>query len=154
MKMRTLVVALCTLSAGAFASAQTTQTTPAPAVADAPLARHSCTKPALPDASKKLTVVEKNAVVASMEVFRNCVRTFSDGQEKIKSAKEQEAKALQDSSQAALAAAKAAKASVDGATADYNAFSADAVKILTKDAPPEASKGTAEPAPPRPVKYY
>ena len=148
MKMRALALALCTLSAGAIA-----QTTPA-AAPDAPLAKHSCTKPALPDAIKKMTTVEKNAVVASMEVFRTCVRSFSDGQEKIKATKEQEAKSLQDSSQVALASARAAKAAVDAATADYNAFSAETVAILTKDAPAQASKGTAEPAPPRPAKYY
>ncbi|MEP7154662.1 MAG: hypothetical protein ABI905_02745 [Betaproteobacteria bacterium] len=149
MKMRVLAVALsamCTLSFSAIAQT--------PAAADAPLVKHGCTKPALPDASKKMTVVEKNAVVASMEVFRNCVRAFSDGQEKIKLAKEQEAKTLQDSSQVALAAAKAAKASVDAATAEYNTFSADAVKILNKDAPAQASQGKAEPAPPRPSRNY
>ena len=153
MNKQTLALLLCTVSVGAFAQAPA-----APAAAtDAPLAKHSCAKPALPDANKKLTTVEKNAFVASMEKFRTCVREFSDGQEKIKAAKESEAKSLQESSQAALKSAQSAKAAVDGATTDYNTFSADAVKILNKDAAapaPAASKGTAEPAPPRPVKYY
>lgn len=153
MNKQTLALIFCAASATAFAQAPATT----PAAADAPLAKHSCAKPPLPDANKKMTTVEKNAVVASMEKFRTCVSEFSSGQEKIKAAKEAEAKSLQDQSQAALKSAQAAKAAVDGATTDYNTFSADAVKILNKDAaaaPAPASKGTAEPAPPRPVKYY
>ena len=37
---------------------------------------------------------ERNAIVVSLEAYRNCIRAFSDSQEKIKAAKELEAKAL------------------------------------------------------------
>ena len=125
---KSLAVAAVAASAPMFAAAQ------AAATAEPPLARHSCAKPALPDAAKKLTVPERNAIVVSLEAYRNCIRAFSDSQEKIKAAKELEAKALQDSSQAALAAAKSAKSSVDAAVEDYNVFSQAAVKLITPKA--------------------
>ena len=127
----------------------------APASQEPALARHSCAKPVLPDAAKKLTAQERNAVVASLETFRTCVRTFSDGQEKIKDAREKEAKALQESSQVALAAAKAAAAAVDTAVKDYNQYSEEAVKIVTvKNEPAPKQQGKAEIVPPRPARSY
>jgi hypothetical protein len=146
MNYRTITIATSLALASTLSFAQT------PA-ADAGIAKHSCAKPALPDAAKKLTVQERNAIVASLETYRTCIRAFSDGQEKIKSAKEQEAKSLQESSQAALAAAKAAAAAVDGAVNDYNALSAAAVKIIQpKD---EVKKtGTNEAPAARPSKSY
>lgn len=152
MNIRALILgfAACSISATAFA-----QTAPVAApVAPAPLAKHDCAKPALPDATKKLTTQEKNTAVKSLEAFRNCVRTFSDGQEKIKADREKEAKALQDSALMAIAAAKAAAAAVNAAVADYNELSQETVKRLNKDEPAPKSAGNTEAAPPRPSKNY
>ena len=136
-----------------FSDAAIAQT--APASQEPALARHSCARPVLPDAARKITAQERNAVVASLETFRTCVRTFSDGQEKIKDAREKEAKALQESSQVALAAAKAAAAAVDTAVKDYNQYSEEAVKIVTvKDEPAPKQQGKAEIVPPRPARSY
>ncbi|MBP8120044.1 MAG: hypothetical protein KAY04_02290, partial [Burkholderiales bacterium] len=62
---KSLAVAAVAASAPMFAAAQATTT------AEPPLARHSCAKPALPDAAKKLTVPERNAIVVSLEAYRN-----------------------------------------------------------------------------------
>ena len=152
MNIRAFILALsaCGISATAIA-----QTTPVVAsVAPAPLAKHDCAKPALPDAAKKLTTQEKNAFVKNLETYRNCIRTFSDGQEKIKADREKEAKALQDSALVALAAAKTAAAAVNSAVADYNDLSQETVKRLSKDEPAPKSAGNTEAAPPRPSKNY
>lgn len=126
----------------------------APAAQEPAVAKHSCVKPPMPDAAKKISAQEKNIVVKNLETYRTCVRTFSDAQEKIKDAREKEAKALQDSSQVALAAAKAAAAAVDTAVKDYNDFSQETVKRLNKDEPAPKAQGNPEGAPPRPSKSY
>ncbi|MBL8523475.1 MAG: hypothetical protein JNN20_07295 [Betaproteobacteria bacterium] len=128
---------------------------PAVAFAQAPaaeVAKHSCTKPPLPDAAKKLTAQEKNAIIASMEVFRNCVFKFSDEQQKQMLAKQKEAEALAVQVKTANAAILASKAAVDGAVDDYNQFSQAATKIVQKD---DAKKtGTNEAPAARPSKSY
>lgn len=128
---------------------------PEVAFAQAPaaeVAKHSCTKPALPDAAKKLTAQEKNAIIASMEVFRNCVYKFSDEQQKQMLAKQKEAEALSASIKTANAAILASKAAVDGAVDDYNQFSQAATKIIQKD---DVKKtGTNEAPAARPSKSY
>jgi len=116
------------------------------------VAKHSCAKPALPDAAKKLTTQEKNAIIASLEVFRNCVFKFSDEQQKQMLAKQKEAEALSASIKTANAAILAGKAAVDGAVDDYNQFSQAATKIIQKD---DVKKtGTNEAPAARPSKSY
>jgi hypothetical protein len=140
-------------------SAATLALTIAPAVAfaqapaaDAGVAKHGCTKPTLPDAAKKLTTQEKNAIIASMEVFRNCVFKFSDEQQKQMLSKQKEAEALSASIKTANAAILAGKAAVDGAVEDYNQFSQAATKIIQKD---DVKKtGTNEAPAARPSKSY
>ena len=128
---------------------------PSLALAQAPaaeIAKHGCTKPALPDAAKKLTAQEKNAIIASMEVFRNCVFKFSDEQQKQMLAKQKEAEALSAQVKTANAAILAGKAAVDGAVDDYNQFSQAATKIVQKE---DVKKtGTNEAPAARPSKSY
>lgn len=121
----------------------------------APLAQHSCAKPAMPDASKNFTADEANAFVRTLETFRNCVQSFSAGQKAITTAKQKEAEALRLSAVAAFQAATAAAAAADAAAKDYNAFSDQAVKIVTPKAPDVPNKPVAiEPAAPRPQRGY
>ncbi len=158
MNIRTLaVIVICAVSSTSFAQSPTTTAAPAAAAAAAqvqPLATHNCVKPQWPDAAKKLTEKERNAVLAELEVFRTCIRAFSDTYEKIKIAREKEVKELQESAQVALAAARAAATTVNAAVIEYNTFSQETVKFLNKDVPPEKSPGKVEAAPPRPSKSY
>lgn len=149
MKFRSIGFAIAALSATALA-----QTTP-PAAETVPLARHNCAKPAVPDASKKLTTEEANAFVRTLETFRNCVQAFSDGQKAIAAAKQKEAEALRVSTLDASQAATAAAAAADAAAKDYNAFSEQAIKIITPKEPAAPKKtGIVEPPAPRPQRGY
>ncbi len=143
--------------AAAFSTAVFAQTTPAPTAAAvvAPLAKHSCAKPAMPDASKKIAIAEANAFVRTLETFRNCVQTFSDSQKAIAAAKQKEAETLKLSALDASQAATAAAAAADAAAKDYNAFSEQAIKIVTpKEVAAPAKAGIIEPPAPRPQRGY
>jgi hypothetical protein len=140
-----------------FAALATAAHAQAPAVAGkAPIATHSCTKPPLPDASKKLSAAEGNAFVRSLETFRNCVQAFSEGQKQVIVAKQKEAESLKAAALEASAAAVAAAAAVDAATTEYNTFSDQAVKIVTpKDSADNAKKSAPVDIPaPRPQRGY
>ncbi len=144
-------------AAAAFSTAVFAQTTPAPTAAAvvAPLAKHSCAKPAMPDASKKIAIAEANAFVRTLETFRNCVQTFSDSQKAIAAAKQKEAETLKLSALDASQAATAAAAAADAAAKDYNAFSEQAIKIVTpKEVAAPAKAGIIEPPAPRPQRGY
>ncbi|MEO8386463.1 MAG: hypothetical protein ABI583_14535 [Betaproteobacteria bacterium] len=114
------------------------------ALAQAPLATHGCTKPPLPDASKKLSVAESNAFVRVLETFRNCVQAFAESEKLVAATKQQEAESLKAAALKASAAAAAAAAAADAAVKDYNAYSEQAVKIVT---PKDAGDGTKNAAP-------
>ncbi len=158
MNIRAIAVLACTISTTALAQSPAAIAAPAAAAATSPtptpLATHSCVKPQWPDAAKKLTEKERNAVLAELEVFRTCIRAFSDTYEKIKNAREKEVKELQESAQTALAAAKAAAVTINAAVIEYNTYSQETVKFLNKDVPPEKNPEKAEAAPPRPSKSY
>ena len=145
---------------GAFAAISLTafaQSPPTLAVSpeQAPLAQHSCAKPAMPDASKNFTADEANAFVRTLETFRNCVQSFSEGQKVIAAAKQKEAEASRLSAVGAFQAATAAAAAADAAAKDYNAFSDQAVKIVTPKAQDAQKKPVAiEPVAPRPLRGY
>ena len=144
-------------AAAAFSTAVFAQTTPAPTAAAvvAPLAKHSCAKPAMPDALKKIAIAEANAFVRTLETFRNCVQTFSDSQKAIAAAKQKEAETLKLSALDASQAATAAAAAADAAAKDYNAFSEQAIKIVTpKEVAAPAKAGIIEPPAPRPQRGY
>ena len=77
MKLISIGLVLAALSTGAFAQT--------------PLATHDCTKPPLPDATKKILAAEANAFVRILETFRNCVLAFSESQKQIAATKQKEA---------------------------------------------------------------
>ena len=138
-----------------FSTATFAQTPPFPAAEKIPLVTHGCAKPAMPDASKKLTAAETNAVVRTLETFRNCVQTFSESQKQIAATKQKEAEALKLSALYAAAAATAAAAAADAAVKDYNAFSEQAIKIVVPKEPDAPKKaGTIDPPAPRPQRGY
>jgi hypothetical protein len=128
----------------------------APAAEKAPLAKHSCPKPNMPDATKALTTDERNAVIRSLETFRSCVQAFSDSQKQLAATKQKEAENLKLSALDASQAATSAAAAADAAAKDYNSFSEQAVKIITPKEPAAATKkaGSAEPPAQRPQKSY
>ena len=119
-----------------------------------PLATSGCTKPAMPDATKKLVAAETNAFVRSLETFRNCVQAFSESQKLIAATKQKEAEAFKVSALDASQAATAAAAAADAAAKDYNAFSEQAIKIVTPKEPADAPKKVIEPPAPRPQRGY
>jgi hypothetical protein len=128
MKFLSIGIAVAVLCTDAFAQ------TPPPATAPAekaPLAKHSCPKPAMPDATKKMAVADANAFVRVLETFRNCVQTFTDGQKQIADTKQKEAEALRASALEVAAIAAAAVAAANAAAQDYNSFSEQAIKIIT-----------------------
>ena len=111
------------------------------ALAEAPLATHGCAKPPLPDASKRLSSAEANAFLRVLETFRNCVQAFSESQKQVAATKQKEAESLKAAALEASAAATAAAAAADAAVKDYNAYSEQAVKIITpKDTGDDAKK--------------
>lgn len=148
MKFHSVGFVVAALSVNVFAQ------TP-PATAAAPLATHNCVKPPMPDASTKIAAAEANAFVRTLEIFRNCVQAFSDGQKQIATAKQKEAEALKLAAlEAGLAAAAAASAS-NVAAKDYNTFSEAAVKIITpKDEAAPKQSAIIEPPAPRPQRGY
>ena len=152
MKFLSTGFAIAVLSTVAFAQ------TPPPATVlaeKAPLAKHNCPKPAMPDASKKIAVAEANAFVRVLETFRNCVQVFTDSQKQIAESKQKEAEALRVSALDASAAATAAAAAANAAAQDYNTFSEQAVKIVTpKDEAAPKKSGVIEPPAPRPQRGY
>ena len=119
-----------------------------------PLATSGCAKPAMPDATKKLVAAETNAFVRSLETFRNCVQAFSESQKLIAATKQKEAEAFKVSALNASQAATAAAAAADAAAKDYNAFSEQAIKIVTPKEPADAPKKVIEPSAPRPQRGY
>ena len=126
------------------------------ALAQAPLATHGCTKPPMPDASKKLSAAESNAFVRVLETFRNCVQAFSENQKLVAATKQKEAESLKAAALEASAAAATAAAAADAAAKDYNTFSEQAVKIVT---PKDTGDGAKKAAPvdipaPRPARGY
>ena len=144
MKLLSIVFAALALSTTALA-----QTAPSPTAANAPLAQHGCAKPAMPDAAKTLAAPEANAFVRSLETFRNCVQAFTESQKQIAATRQKEAEAFKLSALDATLAATAAAAAADAAAKDYNAFSEQAVKVVT---PKKAAN--IEPPAPRPQRGY
>ena len=151
MKIISIGLVAAAISTTAFA-----QTPPAPVAAEkAPLARHNCPKPAMPDASKKISVAEANAFVRVLETFRNCVQVFTDSQKQIAETRQKEAEALRVSALDASAAAAAAAAAANAAAQDYNTFSEQAVKIVTPKDEADPKKSSAiDPPTPRPQRGY
>lgn len=152
MKLHLVGGAIAAISLTAFA-----QSPPALVVSpeQGPVAKHSCAKPAMPDASKSFAAEEANAFVRTLETFRNCVQNFSEGQKAIATEKQKEAEALRLSAVGAFQAATAAAAAADAAAKDYNTFSEQAVKIVTPKAPDAQKKPVAiEPVAPRPQRGY
>jgi len=121
------------------------------ALSQAPLATHGCTKPPLPDATKKIAAAEANAFVRVLETFRNCVQAFSESQKQIATTKQKEAEGLKAAALEASAGAAAAASAADAAVKDYNAYSEQAIKIVTpKDTGDAAKKATPVEIPARP----
>ena len=125
-------------------------------LAQVPLATHDCTKPPLPDATKKISVAESNTFVRAMETFRNCVQVFSESQKQVAATKQKEAETLKAAALDASAAASAAATAANAAVKDYNAYSEQAVKIVT---PKDTGEGAKKVAPvdipaPRPARGY
>ena len=146
MKLCTMAFAVAALSTTVFAQ------TPVPTVATAPapLAKHSCAKPAMPDASKKIAAAEANALLRTLETFRNCVQIFFESQKVIAATKQREAEVLTASALEASQAAAAAIAAANEAAKDYNAFSEQAVKIVTPIEPAAPNKASPLDRPPTP----
>ena len=146
------------IAAAAFSTAVFAQTTPAPtaAAAPAPLAKHSCAKPAMPDAAKKIATAEANALVRTLETFRSCVQIFFESQKAIAATKQREAEVLTASAQEASQAAAAAIAAANEAAKDYNALSEQAVKIVTPNEPAAPNKASPldRPTMPQPQRSY
>ena len=137
MKLISIGLVLAALSTGAFAQT--------------PLATHGCTKPPLPDATKKILAAEANAFVRVLETFRNCVQAFSESQKQIAATKQKEAESLKTAALEASTVAAAAAAAADAAVKDYNAYSEQAVKIITpKDTGDGAKKAAPAEIPARP----
>ena len=153
MKIYSISIAVAAFSTAVFA-----QTTPAPttAAAPVPLAKHSCAKPAMPDASKKIATAEANALVRTLETFRNCVQVFFESQKAIAATKQREAEVLTASAQEASQAAAAAIAAANEAAKDYNALSEQAVKIVTpkEAAAPNKTNPVERPPTPQPQRGY
>ena len=142
MKLISTGLILTALSTGAFAQA--------------PPATHDCAKPSLPDATKNISVAESNTFVRALEVFRNCVQAFSESQKQVAAIKQKEAETLKAAALDASAAAAAAASAANAAAKDYNAYSEQAVKIVT---PKDAGEGAKKVAPmdipaPRPARGY
>lgn len=150
MKVRSIALLVTTVSALASA-----QTAPLAVAEKLPLATHNCAKPAMPDASKKLTSAEANAFVRTLETFRNCVQAFSESQKTIIAMKQKEAEAFRLSALEASTAASAAASAADAAAKDYNAFSEQAIKIVTpKESDTPKKTGIVEPPAARPQRSY
>ena len=121
------------------------------ALAQVPLATHGCTKPPLPDATKKILAAEANAFVRVLETFRNCVQAFSESQKQTAATKQKEAESLKTAALEASTTAAAAAAAADAAVKDYNTYSEEAVKIITpKDTGDGAKKAAPAEVPARP----
>ncbi len=126
------------------------------ALAQVPLATHDCLRPPLPDATKKISVAESNTFVRAMETFRNCVQAFSESQKQVAATKQKEAETLKAAALDASAFAAAAATAANAAVKDYNAYSEQAVKIVT---PKDTGEGAKKVAPvdipaPRPARGY
>ena len=120
MKRHTLT--LLTIAFATHAIAQTpaqTPATPAPPTAakpaEPPLAKHGCTKPELPDGSKKISEARMKVFVASLDGFKDCVTAFAQDQQKT-------AEQQQKAAQAAVTAA-------NSAIKEYNDFVEQANKV-------------------------
>jgi hypothetical protein len=152
MKFLSIAFVAALLSTAAFAQ------TPAPAAAPAekaPLAKHNCPKPPMPDATKKMAVADANAFVRLLETFRNCVQTFTDGQKQVADTKQKEAEALRASALEVAAVAAAAVAAANAAAQDYNTFSEQAIKIITPVEAAETKRSNpVEPSAPKPQRGY
>ena len=153
MKFNSIGVMLAVVSATAIA-----QSPPpvVPSISNAPLAKHSCATPAMPDAAKSYTASESNAFVLTLETFRSCIQTFTEGQKVIVAAKQKDAETLRQSAVDAFQAANAAAAAADAAVREYNAYSDQAVRIVTPKAAADApNKATPmEPPTQRPLRSY
>ena len=149
MKFHSIGFLLATVSMTAMAQSPATVT---PTVPPAPLAKHSCVSPAMPDATKSYTADESNAFVRTLETFRSCIQTFTEGQKVIVASKQNEAEALRQSAVDAFQAAKAAAAAADAAVKEYNNYSEQAIRIVTPKAQktPDAPKKAAAVEPPAP----
>ena len=153
MKINSIGLLLATFSMTAIAQSPPTVV---PSISNAPLAKHSCVTPPMPDAAKSFTANESNAFVRTLEAFRTCVQTFAEAQKVIVAAKQKEAETLRQSAVDAFQAANAAAAAADAAVKEYNAYSDQAVRIVTPKAPTDAPNKAApiEPSAPRPQRSY
>ena len=153
MKFNSIGVLLAMVSISAIA-----QSPPAlvPSISNVPLAKHSCGTPTMPGTAKTYSANETNAFVGTLEVFRSCIQTFAESQKIIVVAKQKEAETLRQSAVDAFQAANVAAAAADAAVREYNAYSEQALRIVTPKAAADApSKATPmEPPPQRPMRSY
>lgn len=148
--MKIVLSAACLL----LSSVALAQAPAEPATAKPPIAKHSCAQPPMPDASKKLAIADANAFVKLLEIYRNCVQEFTEGQKQIVAVKQKEAESLRTQALETSAVAAAAATAANAAAKEYNDYSEKAVKIVTpKDPTPQKASG-AEPPAPRPAKNY
>ena len=119
MKFRSLFLLTVAFSVNALAQTATPASAPgptsAPVAADASVAKHNCTKPALPDGSIKITEARMKVFVAGLDGYKDCVTAFAAVQQK-----------------SALAQQQAAQASIGAGNAaikEYNDFVEEANKV-------------------------
>lgn len=147
--MKIVLSAACLLLS-TVALAQTPAET---ATAKPPVAKHSCVQPPMPDANVKLAIADANAFVKLLEIYRNCVQEFTEGQKQIVTVKQKEAEALRTQALEASAVAAAAATAANAAAKDYNDYSEKAVKIVTPKDPTQAKAAVESPAL-KPAKSY
>ena len=111
MKAYALTVIPIVLATSAFG-----QTAPAtPATPNTATGNHGCTKPELPDGTKKISEGRMKIFIAGLETYKDCISDF---------AKRQQAMAEQQQK-----AASAAIEAANGAIKDYNQFVEEANKV-------------------------
>ena len=142
MKIRAFALAAAAFAANAFSQSPAPSAV-APAtvtpVAEPVLAKHGCIKPELPDASKKISEARMKAFVAGIEVYKECVTSFAQGQQKT-------ADQQQKVAQAAIAAA-------NSAIKEYNDYVEEAKKATApKDETQQnrANGNVTKPSEPKP----
>ena len=114
MKFRYIAVTAASFAAAFAANVIAQSAAPTPVVEPA-LTKHSCTKPEIPDASKKLGAERMNLFIAGFNAYKECVSDFALAQKKI-------AEQQQSIAQATIASANAA-------VKEYNDFAEVANKV-------------------------
>lgn len=147
MKFRYVAVTAASFATAFAANVIAQSAAPAPIVEPA-LTKHNCTKPEIPDASKKLGAERMNLFIAGFNAYKECVSDFALAQKKV-------AEQQQSIAQATIASANAAVKEYNDFAEVANKVNAPKDETQQKRANDDATRGGIEPkqvfkAPPAP----